>query len=75
MNTRSAICLIYIYSGMQMPNESIFADRIKDYWALEVEAAALIDVKFGLHPLNIADFITGIFFYDLLGNDYKLVAD
>ena len=65
----------YIYSGMQMPNESIFADRIKDYWALEVEAAALIDVKFGLHPLNIADFITGIFFYDLLGNDYKLIAD
>ena len=65
----------YIYSGMQMPHESIFADRVKDYWALEVEAAALIDVKFGLHPLNIADFITGIFFYDLLGNDYKLIAD
>ncbi len=65
----------YIYSGMQKPNESIFADKTKDYWALEVEAAALIDVKFGLHPLNIADFITGIFFYDLLDNDYKLIAD
>ena len=65
----------YIYSGMQTPGEPIFADKIKDYWAIEVEAAALADVKFGLHPLNIADFITGLFFYDLLDNDYKLLVD
>ena len=65
----------YIYDGMQMPGEPIFADKVKDYWALEVEAAALADVKFAIHPLNIADFITGIFCYDLLGNDYKLLVD
>ena len=65
----------YIYSGMQTPGESIFANKVKDYWALEVDAAALAGVKFGLHPLNIADFFTGIFCYDLLGNDYKLLVD
>ncbi len=31
----------YIYSGMQTPGESIFANKVKDYWALEVDAAAL----------------------------------
>ena len=65
----------YVYNGMQVPSDSIFADKIKDYWALEVEAALLADVKFGLHPLNIADFVTGIFGYDFLGNDYKLIVD
>ena len=65
----------YVYNGMQLPSEPIFVEKTKDYWALEVEAAALADVKFGLHPLNIADFFTGIFCYDLLGNDYKLLVD
>lgn len=44
----------------------------RDYWAIEVYAYLLAGVKVGLHPIEVADFITGIFFYDLKGDDLKL---
>ena len=44
----------------------------RDYWAIEVYAYLLAGAKVGVHPIEIADFITGIFFYDLKGDDLKL---
>lgn len=45
----------------------------RDYWALDVYVSALFGVDFGLHPIEIADFVTGIFFYDLKNDDIKKV--
>lgn len=44
----------------------------RDYWAIEVYASALVGVKVGIHPIDVADFITGIFFFDLKDDDIKL---
>ena len=65
----------YQSSGMQWPGDPVFArDRAYDYWALEVEVAAFADVKVAFHPVEFADFIAGIFFYDGLSeDDYTLL--
>lgn len=62
------------YEGMLLPGNPIFArDKAYDYWAIEVEAAAFVGVKVAIHPLEIADFIAGIFFYDGISkDDYEL---
>ncbi|OQA87903.1 MAG: hypothetical protein BWY31_00557 [Lentisphaerae bacterium ADurb.Bin242] len=66
----------YQYEGVQLPTDRIFAvEKVKDYWALEAGAAFLVGAKAAIHPLNIADFLCGIFCYDLLGNDYNLIID
>lgn len=71
----------YESSGMQWPDDPMFAPPAKneksyyDYWAFEVEAAAFINVKFAFHPVEFADFFTGIFCYDGLGkDDYTLIV-
>ena len=66
----------YQASGMQWPEDPVFSrDRAYDYWALEVEVAAFADVKVAFHPVEFADFIAGIFFYDgISGDDYKLLV-
>lgn len=63
------------YKGMLLPGNPIFArDKAYDYWAIEVEAAAFVGVKFAIHPVEIADFIAGLFFYDGISNDdYELL--
>ena len=55
-------------------NESIYNlyTGARDYWAIEAYLYFLAGAKVGLHPIEIADFITGIFFYDLKGDDIKL---
>lgn len=64
----------YHYSGMLLPdNQLVFQSGDKDYWALEFKAAALVGVEIGIHPLNIADFVCGVFCCDLLGNDYHVL--
>ncbi len=65
----------YQYDGFQVPSDRIFAEKIKDYWSVEAGASLLAGAKVAIHPLCIADFVCGIFFYDLLGNDYTLVVD
>ena len=65
----------YQSQGMQWPEDPVFSkDKAFDYWAVEVEVAAFADVKFALHPVEIADFIAGIFLVDCISNDdYTLI--
>ena len=44
----------------------------RDYWGIEVYASALVGAKAAVHPIDILDFITGIFFFDLKDDDIKL---
>ncbi len=43
-----------------------------DYWAVGGEVALGVDAGLYIHPVNIADFITGFFLYDLKDNDLTL---
>ena len=65
----------YQSQGMQWPEDPVFSkDKAFDYWAIEVEVAAFADVKFALHPVEIADFIAGIFLVDCISkDDYTLI--
>ncbi len=41
----------------------------RDYWEIGGEGGAGLIGRAAIHPINIADFITGWFFIDLAGND------
>ena len=41
-----------------------------DFWAVGAKAAALVEVRFALHPVEIADFVLGWFFIDLKDDDF-----
>jgi len=66
----------YEAQGMQFPGDALFTQhKACDYWALELEAAALIGLKVAFHPLELADFVCGIFCYDGISkDDYKLLV-
>lgn len=65
----------YQSKGMQWPEDPVFSrDKAFDYWAIEVEAAAFVNVKAAFHPVEFADFIAGIFLYDGISkDDYTLI--
>ena len=66
-----------IYTGMPYPSEDIFNIKTGkvDYWEISVGAACFADVRFAVHPIDIADFVTGLFFYDLKGDDISIHQD
>ena len=41
----------------------------RDYWEIGGEGGAGLIGRAAIHPINVADFITGWFFIDLAGND------
>jgi hypothetical protein len=59
------------YTGYTDPSNNIydFSEGARDYWELGVSAGLLVTVHAALHPVEIADFITGWFFIDLKGDD------
>ena len=42
---------------------------LRDYWEVGIKAGWLLNISLHLHPVEIADFFTGIFFYDLTGDN------
>lgn len=62
---------IYHSSGMPLPSEPIYDmyTGARDYWEIGVAVDALVGVSFEIHPVEIADFITGFFFIDIKGDD------
>lgn len=59
-----------------MLNETIYDHYLgkRDIWAVELEGAVIIHVKGGLHPIELLDLVTGVFFFDLRG-DNKTLTD
>jgi len=53
------------------PNDRVynFYDGSRDYWSIGFSAAAIAEVEFDLHLVEVVDFITGIFFIDLKADD------
>ena len=49
-----------------------FTSGSRDYWAIDTYLSAFIGARVAIHPIEIADFLTGLFFYDLKGDDIQL---
>ena len=47
-----------------------FRDKDVDFWKIGGSFGWVIGVGFGIHPLEIADFVTGIFWLDLSDDDF-----
>jgi hypothetical protein len=64
----------YYYStGVPLCSEKVYDIYTgeRDYYSIGVDAAAMGAISFELHPIEMADFVTGLFFIDLKGDDIK----
>lgn len=66
----------YWRHGSNFPEEDAkiytIGSGARDYWAIEVYAYFLAGVKIAIHPIEVADFFTGLVCHDLVGDDIKL---
>jgi hypothetical protein len=53
------------------PSNEPYEDKTRDFWAIGVEAGWLVNVKALVHPVEIADFVLGLFFIDILDDNVK----
>lgn len=64
----------YYYYSTGVPSmEKIpfdFHEGAKDFWAIGGSFAALLEVDVSVHPVEIADFILGLVFIDIKGDDF-----
>jgi hypothetical protein len=69
--SRGVTKFYYYATGTPLPTEKLydFYEGARDYWAFGAEAAALVEIVFEAHPIEIADFATGWIFIDLKGDD------
>ncbi|MDD5599569.1 MAG: hypothetical protein PHV82_16600 [Victivallaceae bacterium] len=47
-----------------------FRDNDVDFWKIGCRVGWFLGIGVGIHPVEIADFITGIFWLDFLGDDF-----
>jgi len=58
-----------VRTGFPEPFNPVYRSGNRDYWAFGGSLGGIIIGDFYIHPIDIADFCTGIFFYDLKGDD------
>ena len=59
-------------TNFPLPSNRIYKEKARDYWALELGASCLFGVKVGIHPVAIADFLTGLILIDIEDDDLVL---
>ncbi len=69
--SRLVVPFIIDEDGFPRPGERIyeFYNGARDYWELGGSLALGLAGSLALHPVEIADFLTGIFFIDLKDDD------
>lgn len=55
--------------GIPSFNDKIYKDKIRDFWAIEARVAYLWGLEISVHPVEIADFVLGIFCIDIKSDD------
>lgn len=53
------------------PSNEIYKNQTRDFWAIGVEGGWLVNVKALVHPVELADFVLGLFFIDILDDNIK----
>jgi len=62
----TSICIIKDNKARVLsPDDKLYKENIRDFWAVGAKVGWLILVSFDIHPVQIADFFTGIVAYDL----------
>ncbi|MCF6174315.1 MAG: hypothetical protein L3J71_00965 [Victivallaceae bacterium] len=46
-----------------------YENSAADFWEIGAHVGWLVNVSVNIHPVEIADFLTGLVFYDLMGDD------
>lgn len=59
-------------TNFPLPSNRIYKEKARDYWALELGASCLLGVKVSIHPVAIADFLTGLILIDIEDDDLVL---
>jgi hypothetical protein len=49
---------------------AIYQDNKRDLWDIGIDAGWMLSINLFVHPVEIADFLTGIFLYDLSKDDF-----
>lgn len=64
----------YYKYGIPSPQEDIynFYTGARDYWECGFTLSALVNIHLGFHPVEFADFMTGLCFIDLKGDDLTM---
>lgn len=72
----AAIDCVYKSDGFKVPSFSgeIYQKDIRDFWALEARVAFWWDIDISIHPVQIVDFISGLFLIDLSNDDLENTA-
>lgn len=73
--TRYVDKVLYSFEGVPSYRDSIYNvdTGSRDYWEIGVQAGAgIVELDAGVHPVEVADFITGLFFYDFKGDDFTV---
>ncbi|NOY75760.1 MAG: hypothetical protein GXP32_08210 [Kiritimatiellaeota bacterium] len=53
------------------PNDEVYENKVRDFWAIGATAGWLVNVKAYVHPVEIADFVLGLFFIDFRDDDIQ----
>lgn len=63
----------WIYgSNFPLPDDRIYKEKIRDYWAIELGAVCLAGAKVSIHPLSFVDFFAGLILLDPEKDDFTL---
>lgn len=53
------------------PSDELYENKVRDFWALGVAGGWLVNAKAYVHPVEIADFVLGLFFIDFRDDNLK----
>ncbi|OGV34796.1 MAG: hypothetical protein A2020_09750 [Lentisphaerae bacterium GWF2_45_14] len=64
---------VYDVTNMHIPSPSnnVYKNKIEDFWGVGVFVGCLASVNVQIHPVEMADLITGIFLIDIANDDFK----
>ena len=69
--SRLVVPFVIDEDGFPLPNQRLYEpyNGARDYWAIGGSLSLGLTTSVAIHPIEIADFVTGIFFIDLKDDD------
>lgn len=65
----------FVYDATSMhipsPSNNVYRNKVEDFWGIGAFVGCLFSVNAQIHPVEIADFVTGLFLIDIADDDFK----
>ena len=65
----------FVYDATRMhipsPSNNVYRNKVEDFWGIGAFVGCLFSVNAQIHPVEIADFVTGLFLIDIADDDFK----